>query len=377
MNTLRILLLALLPGLASTAHAAQTAQARLCSWSLRFSGASANGGGGFTYTLDLTTIGSGLNGELAIDTDQTGYSHYSSVDLYEEYWLEGTFQGFLAVDVPDAGDANGNGFPDFFEVSQPVNGLATTGFLQVPGIAYLGDVQATWSRNAGSAQGTCVLTVPDPANPFVDLNFFHSFELLEYQGVLTYTPGTTNVAGTLSVTNTALTDTLRGPLQFAKSTTNPTNELTLWSASLTNALAQGIGLYTNTMFFREAAYPTNYFGNVEFLDGDLNTLEADYYTWQLSLDDLNDADGDGIPDFSDAPALPRRPLLSLTRGATNLWLTLRGDVGWTNQIQTVTNLTSTNWLTVLTLKQTNDPQTVSLPLPSGRTFWRAWISAGP
>ena len=66
----------------------------------------------------------------------------------------------------------------------------------------------------------------------------------------------------------------------------------------------------------------------------------------LSIDDTNDANANGIPDFSDDPASvtpPRAPHLSLALGSTNLLLTISGSVGHTNQIQTVGSLTSTNW----------------------------------
>jgi hypothetical protein len=131
MKTHRILfIIALTFNLVATCPAAQNAQARLHCWSLRFSSASATGSGGFAWELDLTTVNSVYNGELAPDRFNTGYTHWSWGDLYYELDEE-TYPGFLALDVPNAGDANGNGFPDFFEVSQAVNGLATTGVLEI------------------------------------------------------------------------------------------------------------------------------------------------------------------------------------------------------------------------------------------------------
>ncbi|HEV2327891.1 MAG TPA: hypothetical protein VGY56_03775 [Verrucomicrobiae bacterium] len=93
----------------------------------------------------------------------------------------------------------------------------------------------------------------------------------------------------------------------------------------------------------------------------------------LSIDDTNDANANGIPDFSDNPAvaLPRVPHLSLARGPTNLLLTVSGSVSHTNQIQQIGSLSSTNWQTTLSFLLTNDPQMVSLPLPAGTPkFWR-------
>jgi hypothetical protein len=70
-------------------------------------------------------------------------------------------------------------------------------------------------------------------------------------------------------------------------------------------------------------------------------------------------------------ALPRKPLLALTRGATNLFLSISGDVGRLHQIQQTSSLTLTNWQTVQSVTLTNDPQQVLLPIPTnGPAFWR-------
>jgi hypothetical protein len=96
--------------------------------------------------------------------------------------------------------------------------------------------------------------------------------------------------------------------------------------------------------------------------------------WVISIDDTNDANANGIPDFSDDLAVvlpPRAPRLSIAPRATNLWLTISGDVGHTNDIQELDSLTATNWQTTLSLKLTNDPQVVSLSLPANQTkYWR-------
>jgi len=111
-----------------------------------------------------------------------------------------------------------------------------------------------------------------------------------------------------------------------------------------------------------------------FADGDPGTADPDYQLWVLSIDDTNDANANGIPDFSDDPAVttpPRPPQIALSQGATNLWLAVSGDVGRTNLIQEIGSLISTNWQTTLSFVMTNDPQVISLPLPANSpTFWR-------
>lgn len=349
---------------------AQTSKARLYCESLRFQRGRATDTSGFLWTLDMTTLNVGINGELAPDFFNSGYSNSTYVELTWE--LTGDiFPGALVVDIPDTGDANGNGFLDFFEVSQGVTALTSPGAYDITGYGN-GGFTAYWSRDAGSSVGYCSYSIPNPFGG--TLTFLHAFELLEYNGQLAYSPGATNVSGVLSLIETNSGNTLDGPVTFVKSATNRFNQLTLQSAFLTNASLQTLSLFTSTTFFRRTANPTNYFGDVEFNDGDPSTFDDDYYSWVLSIDDLNDTDHDLIPDFSDDPAsaLPRRPLLSLARGTNNnLWLQISGDAGRMHRVLETTSLAGGNWLTNLSLTLTNDPQSVSLPLPAGAVrFWR-------
>lgn len=372
MKRMLILTLATLCLLPSVNHAAQTANARFFCLSLRFQRGAANDLSGIRWTMDLTTLNVGINGELAPAFFGPAYTNGAWVELEEELFGE-TFSGGIALDTPDLVDANGNGFADFFEVSQPVPSLPAQGAYNITGFGNRA-FTATWYREAGSAFGGCSYTIPNPFGG--SLSFNHPFELIEFTGLLTYTPGSNTVFGSLSLTNTNSFASLEGPVTFTKVSTNRFNRLILQSAFLTNASQFVLDLYTNTTFLRRTGHATNYYGNVEFKDGDPSgTVEEDFYTWMLSIDDLNDADHDGIPDFSDdLPAVtpPRQPELVLTRTSTNLLLAIRGDVGRLHQIQETGDLSSGNWRTNLPLMLTNNPQTVSLPLPATTpTFWRA------
>jgi hypothetical protein len=64
-------------------------------------------------------------------------------------------------------------------------------------------------------------------------------------------------------------------------------------------------------------------------------------------------------------------LLALKLGTTNLLLVISGDVGRSHLIQTNTSLASTNWQLAQSITLATDPQMVSLPIPTGTTFWRA------
>ena len=359
MNLIWALLTGFLVTLAFSLQAAQTASATFFCWSLRFY----QGQGSLGGTLDLSTIVGTPNGELA--PWYATYTHQTGISLV---FSNVSMTGTLFLNLPPNPDANGNGIDDSYEVSQAVNATSQGQYANDSGRT--GKATATWRRAAGARTGTCGLHLVDDA--YGDLGtYLHTFTVLQYTGALTYTPGTNTVSGSLNLTNQ--TDQLRGPATFVKSLADPHNLLTLRNVFLTNTALRVLTLYTNNPFYRNQTRGTNYYGEVDFVDGDFSTVAEDYFGWQFTFDDRNDTNHNGIPDFSDdlVPLVPRRPKLSLARGATNLVLTVSGSVGHLHDIQSVTNVNATNWQTVASLTLTNDPQTVSLPLPATPKFWRA------
>ena len=345
--------------------AAQTAQARISCLSLRFQRGSADFG---LSTLDLTTSSSDVNGELAPSFDAP--THFSSFILNYVAFDEPVV-GDIAFDVPMA-DLNQNGFPDFFESSQDAGGTTHGGYI-VPGGVDEGTVDARWSRAAGSKDGTCVLTLTSKG--FGKLgDFNHAFELIEYTGPLSYTPGTNRVTGTVNLIQTGdPSSRFTGPVEFVKTATNRFNELKLQHEVWSNALAQPLKISNDIdTFDRDQQLGTIYSGFVDFEDGDPATSEADYLTWLLSIDDPNDSNGNGVPDFSDDPPHSEPfPSLSLSLGSTNLLLSIRQGMGSAYEIQRINSLSLTNWTPILSVTLTNNPQIVPLPLPTnGASFWR-------
>lgn len=343
-------------------QAAQNAAARLYCLSIRFGHASA-GGQNALYSLDLTGIGAGINGELFPISD-TPPTHESFLVLTDDI-SEEQIPGDLFLDVPTT-DNNGDGFPDIFDSSQPFSG-SSSGTYDF-GDFGSGNVTATWSRDAGSQDGSCRLDLKNFGEPF-----YHTFTILEYKGPLSYTPGTNTVSGNVDLALTGAPDAqLHGPIVFTKSSIEPHDQLTLEDGSWTNNTEQ-IYTFFSYSLFRDTNLKTNFYGGFEFQDGDPNTGEDDYYYWELSIDDINDADSDGIPDFSDDPKIisARAPLLSLNHSPGNLSLTISGEVGQVCEIQDASSVNSTNWTTLSSVTLTNDPQIISLPLPGTATrFWR-------
>jgi hypothetical protein len=356
----------------TVSQGAETAHARLYCMSLQFQQGTTSGG-----TLNVSTLsGTPYNGELmpTFGSDASGNPWGSGLVLVWSGMADG---GTIYVNLPPPADANNNDFDDFFEVSQGVASKVSSGSYSTR-TYFSGTVTATWDRNAGSASGTCVLNLYDDLWDHLG-NFTCPFTLLEYTGPLAYTPGSNTVSAGISLTQTGNpTKTLQGPISFIKSTAYRFDILTNQPGLLTNASLQTLS-YDREIFTRgNPTWPTNYAGYVYFTDGNPGTAGQDYQRWILSIDDTNDANANGIPDFSDNPASvtpPRAPHLSLSLGSTNLLLKISGDVGHSNQIQQITSLSTTNWQTLSSFLQTNDPQTVSLPLPTGNPkYWRvvAW-----
>jgi hypothetical protein len=351
----------------TVSQGAETAQARLFCLSLRFQ----QGAGPSGANLNLSSIGGPpYNGELL---PYSGSEWASYFFLY--YGGYGTIPGTIYVNLPAATDANGNGFDDFFEVSRGVSTTITSGSESTS--LSEGSVTATWNRSAGSANGTCQLHFDD--DTYGNLGTYNCpFTLIEYTGPLSYTPGSNTVSAAINLAQTGNpANTLRGPINFIKSSTDHFNTLTNQPGTWTNAALQILS-FDSEVILRDPPWPTNYAGYFFFSDGDRSTASADYQLWMLSIDDANDANANGIPDFSDNPASvtpPRAPRLSLVLGSTNLLLTINGDINHTNQIQQNSSLGTTNWQTTQSIWQTNASQTVSLSLPTGNPkYWRvvAW-----
>jgi hypothetical protein len=342
------------------ARGAETANGRLWCLSLRFQ----QGNDSFGNTLDLSSINGTPNGELEPYQNLTYISGFN-LDVSGLPIL-----GTIFIDLPAFADVNGNGFNDFFESALAV-GATTTG-TYTSGLEG-GTLTATWQRGAGSKDGSCTLHLVDSV--FGDLGSFnHTFQLIEYQGPVLFTPGSNSVTGSVNLVQTGdATSQIEGPFQFMKLSTNRFNRLLLQPGAWTNAASQSL-TFTNDLYYRDLPWTTNYYGLVEFDDGDPNSPDPDYLTWVLSIDDSNDSDHNGIPDFSDDPAIapgPRVPALALVWNSTNLLFSVAGDIGHVHQIQQISDLSTSNWQIVVSVTLTNNPQILSIPFPTGSAaFWR-------
>ena len=162
------------------------------------------------------------------------------------------------------------------------------------------------------------------------MKFSLGFEIIEYKGAITYTPTLTNVSGSVLLTQTGNTNSLMsGPVEFVKWHRYLFNNLTFQAGSWTNE-SQQVLTYVRNLFVRVETWPTNYYGDLEFDDDNNSATIFPYGLFMLSIDDVNDANHNGIPDFSDDPVgnpPTRSPQLDLEQDGTNLVLTIHGNTG--------------------------------------------------
>lgn len=339
------------------------AELHLHSTSVRFQpgAASANA---LNYQLQLTTgspEGQALNGELAPVPANASASHGAFYQMTGDIIFEPVF-GTLFVDVPPSIDANTNGIPDFFDISEPVSGVTTAGTFQ--DMEQTGKITAVWNRTANAKDGLCRLTLEG-----YNLTFAHAFEIIEFSGSLNYSSTTTNVTGSVQLAKVLEPErTFSGLLQLRK--LGP-DLLRMENGAWKNDTGLGVAYQVPEDMARAGQRFTSDFF---FRDGDPASPEEDFLFWIVRIVDPNDRNGNGVPDISDEEAIARLPALGIMPGSsTNVLLTISGDIGKRHQIEQSPTLAPAKWVNVIAPVLTNDPQTVSVPVRGAPLFWRVRV----
>lgn len=322
------------------------------------------------YELALTTINSLKNGELAPDWDG-GPSHYSYVVLTDR-WLDTEDVAEVHLDLPPYQDANDNGYTDFFESSQAISGTSSGTY----DFDFLGSgiVQVTWNRAAGSSIGSCTIRLkPNAYTTWITTT--HTFEILEWTGKISYVAAESGVSATVHWSQTDSPDiTVDGSFLLTRNSTNAFDELDVEDGVWTNMTTMAEYSFFPTTLYRESTAPTNYYGWIDFVDGSPTSSEDDYFSWILSIDDANDSDKDGVPDFSDDPfTQPLAPSLKIAPAKGGFQLSVTGENGRTYVVESCPTL-GAGWTPATNVLMTNQSQSVLLPLPQGQTlFWRVKV----
>ncbi len=353
----------LVPAFDSTAGNAQVV---LANESLHIRPGDCSCGWGLTWTIHFSTYNTedppAANGELAPLPQPAAYTHWTYLLLEDPSTVASPT--YAELNLPLESDGNGNGTPDFFEVSRAVTAGSVGTYVVEWGPGY-GLLNLEWSRAAGSRWGTLVLRMQDPIlgemGPFT-----HAFEVTGYSGTLNYETASNGVAGTIALLkDDEPSVSLAGAVSLARVPTNRFDLLTLASGQWTNQT--DVFEFGDCELKRDAAHPAVYHGSLQNPGGTARR-------WSFSLVDTNDANGNGIPDLSDDATVvtpPRRPVLSLSQSASQLRLRVAGDVGRMHFIQQASSPDAATWDTVQSLTLTNDPQVITLPLPGDSpAFWR-------
>lgn len=326
---------------------------------------------GLTYGLEVTTLdGGAINDEIGVTDDETFPYWYGTTLVFSDPTWGEPMWIWCGLDVPDPPDGNWNGISDFFEVDRAVDGIESTGEFVVPdGYDTPGLLDLTWDRAAGSTTGTCrlVLEIPDYG---IRLTFKHEFEVFDYRGTLTYTPGLTDIAGVIRLTRHGASGTLEGVLPLTRV---DIYELTYEATGWTNELGDVLELYSSDeleLSILRGGMRTNYFGVFATDDGLPSTPGfPEYEIWVFHVFDANDWDGDFVSDLTDDPPPPR---LAVRQAEGLVALEIGGAVGQSVTVESAVTLPAGGWVPVETLVLTNATQVLDVDL-AGRpqTFWRA------
>lgn len=338
----------------------QPAQVHLYGLSLKVSRATGQANGQ-SYTLEIAAGStSSPNGELypffgQFDPDQPIDPAYGSGFILSATEVDEPLLGDIDLDLPFSPDQAAGAVPDFFKVSRGIGPVSTLGsfFTDFDD----GSVSATWQRAAGSTAGTVRLKVVSALLGELP-EFSHTFEIFEYAGTLTYTPGAP-VNGIVQLSREQRAgSTLAGAVTLHRLDGDPFNTLEILPGRWTNQ-SNALLKYDPTVIERLPSGHA-YFGYLNFEDGDLTTNDADYYTYFLVIDDPNDSNSNGVPDLSDNASEPPLSRISVEREAGQVSLRWTGAA----RLQAADKVTGP-WIDLL---QATPP--VRLPAANTHRFFR-------
>ena len=239
--------------------------------------------------------------------DAQGASIYYSRELkkigslyYTDYFslLYGSINDYGEISLNFGGiDSDNNGIDDICEKEKSINTNVTGNWYSYDNVS--GSIGGSMIRNANTQHGYYNLTLNNTWAGNVPAT--GDFYIGVLSGSINYSVSSSSV--TLNYTTTWDTQMPSDPLQ---TTYDIIDKDTI--------RFNGVDFFPTTSFERNG---NKYTATVILSDGGDDTFWPDYRKWQVVIQDLNDSDGDGIPDLSDPPdppktkAMPWIPLLLL------------------------------------------------------------------
>lgn len=320
---------------------------------------------GLIYELQLSTgpANQAANGELMLAGSESPTTHMSAFRLLSpDGWSD--LYGFFYLNMPPYKDINTNGIHDFFDIDLPVEGGSSTGFYIDDYVGEEGTLSATWTRSASTNVGLCQLHMQSTN---LDVTFNHVFSLPAYRGMLTYTPASNTVQGTIALRRMDQTnETLNGSIALKK---QGINDLLLQAGVWTNQVGQPFTYLDSAPGETVGRNNLNYVSYLDVMDGHFPTSYEDYTVWLLHILDTNDIDQNGIPDLSDS-VTAQALSIAISRWESKVQLTISGAVGRMYRIEQTGILPASRWSTIATFTLTNNPQGVTLDMPTSNAWWR-------
>ncbi len=249
-------------------------------------------GGSFLYGGELR--------KRSVGVYETDYSSIKNSDgSYITY-------GSVVLNLPSL-DSDGIGIPDFVQRDKLGTVNLTGAYTRNSPNSISVAITGTFTRNAGSASG--IFSIVDVATGGSVARDSGTMEVQTYTGNFGYTRGAQNTS-TLTMTRTTAgaTFNLAGNTPF---TVTSANQISLPQFQMTNSVDGSLYTVLATTFARTG---NKYVGSLRFADGDMRTSWADNTDWAFVITDLNDSNGNGIPDLSDSP-----PAAPTTGGAVVAW----------------------------------------------------------
>ncbi len=354
---------------ASVSGADRTAELRLHCLSIRIAPMYVNYFGTL-YSLKIGSViqDTGLteNGELTVRFNNQPTNSMGALYQLTTGNNVGLLAGDFYVSIPAIENPIGNDLNGFWNVDQGFDLTQTTGVFEDPHGNGGGVVLANWSHEEGSPRGRCEIQMASPKLGLT-LDFNTTFELTEYSGALNYTVGSkfNHSIAQLKRRGNKL-QTLTGGIDFKR--IDP-DHLDVTSFNLTNENGDDLQHTGSETIVRNGG---QYTGLIHFVDGDPASVEGDYKLWHMTIRDNNDANGNGIPDFSEAIPNPRPPLLRVIRNDNGLQFELTADLATDVILEASPSLMPGTWNAFQSVSVTTTPQIVFgvRPVESAQ-FWRA------
>lgn len=200
--------------------------------------------------------------------------------------------------LPAINDSDANTLPDIFQFDKAAT-IDYTGNLQSqkPSVnTYTTSGRLT--KQAGSISILYSMVVKDAAGAILQDSGGTTLNasLLFFRGSLNYSR--TGGANQLELVLTQVIPDSQ-PVTYTASTPFTVTSANQISVPAVAAKSSG-GAVIQVSAFSLTRQGSKYSGDIQVSDGRLDTSWADYKTWRVEMTDTNDADANGIPDFSDA-----------------------------------------------------------------------------